>query len=348
MSFLSRAISVLLVLAWCAVAPGVSVGQQLPATMPAAVVPGATAPLETNTRSAIEKPISAVEHVVIISIDGLRPDLALRADMPHLRSLLARGSYSFWARTTEISVTLPSHVSMLTGVKPERHGVSWNDSRSGPEDLKVPTIFDRAHAAGLSTALAASKVKFRIFAKAGVVDHATVSDDDLDNDAATASNASKLLTSYKPNLLFVHFGEVDGVGHGIGWGTPEQIARIEKSDERLGVVLKGIDDAGLRDGTVVIVTADHGGSGRQHGRDDLRSRHIPWVCAGPGVAPGFDLTFYRDLTINTEDTFATACWLLGIDLGENPDGKPVKWVLADKGDLLEPTPGTPATTQAKP
>jgi arylsulfatase A-like enzyme len=145
----------------------------------------------------------------------------------------------------------------------------------------------------------------------------------------------------------VHFGEVDGVGHGIGWGTREQIARIETSDARLGVVLKGIDDAGLRDHTAVILSADHGGSGRQHGRDDLRSRHIPWVCVGPGIAQGFDLTFYRDLTINTEDTFATACWLLNLDAGSNLDGKPVKWVLEEKGELLEATPGISTQPQTR-
>src|SRR5690242_4432633 len=74
-----------------------------------------------------QRPIPAVEHVVLISIDGLRPDLALRANMPVLRRMLSEGSYTFWAKTTEVSVTLPSHTSMVTGVTPEKHGVTWND-----------------------------------------------------------------------------------------------------------------------------------------------------------------------------------------------------------------------------
>lgn len=331
MTNLPRVIFGLIFLAGCSSAPQVSIAQ-VPAAIPT------TAPSTNPTTKPTTKPVAAVQHVVVISIDGLRPDLALRADMPHLRSLLARGSYSMWARTTEISVTLPSHVSMISGVKPDKHKILWNDARSGPDDLKVDTLLDRAHAAGMTTAVIASKEKFRIFNKPGVVDHVLVPGDDRDNDATTASTTVKFIREFKPNVTFVHFGQVDSTGHGIGWGTPEQIKTIELADSRLGEILGAIDDAGLRDSTVVIVSADHGGSGRHHGRDDLRSRHIPWICVGPGIAPGVDLTKYRELTINTEDTYATACWLMGLEPGEKIDGKAIKEVLADRGDLLEATP----------
>src|SRR5262245_14863331 len=65
-------------------------------------------------------------RAVIVSIDGLRPDVLLRARAPTLRGLMGRGSFSMWATTTPAAVTLPSHVSMLTGVTPRRHGVEWN------------------------------------------------------------------------------------------------------------------------------------------------------------------------------------------------------------------------------
>src|ERR1700728_1158685 len=72
------------------------------------------------------RPVPAIERVLIISIDGCRPDLLLRADTPVIHGLLAKASFSFWARTTAESVTLPSHVSMLTGVTPVKHGIQWN------------------------------------------------------------------------------------------------------------------------------------------------------------------------------------------------------------------------------
>ncbi|HEV7299941.1 MAG TPA: ectonucleotide pyrophosphatase/phosphodiesterase [Tepidisphaeraceae bacterium] len=301
-----------------------------------------TIALFVPTVYAAEKPVPAVEHVVIVSIDGLRPDVALRANMPALRSLLARGSYSFWARTTEMSNTLPSHVSMLTGVTPDHHGVKWNDARSGPEGLTVPTLFEKAKEAGYSTALVASKVKFGLLAKAGAVDSALIPTDDKNNDQESAEAAAELIRTKQPGVLFVHFGEVDGAGHGNGWGTPKQVEVIERADTRLALVIKAIEDAGLTDSTVLILSADHGGAGRSHGANDARSRHIPWIAVGPGIAKNIDLTHFRDRKIDTEDTFATACWLLGIDpSGANVSGKPVTEIL-EIDELL--TPATAPTT----
>jgi len=80
--------------------------------------------------------------------------------------------------------------------------------------------------------------------------------------------------------------------------------------------------AGIAERTVVILTADHGGAGKTHGPDDPRSRHIPWIVVGPHVRPG-DLTGLPDLAVNTEDTCATACYLLGLSQLPYFDGKPV-------------------------
>src|SRR4051794_35241398 len=63
----------------------------------------------------LPRPVPAITRALIISIDGLRPDVMLRADAPNLKSLYTTGSFSFWARTTPLSITLPSHTTMLTG-----------------------------------------------------------------------------------------------------------------------------------------------------------------------------------------------------------------------------------------
>ncbi len=88
-------------------------------------------------------------------------------------------------------------------------------------------------------------------------------------------------------------------------------------------MLAALDQAGIRSTTVVIVTADHGGLGKTHGGEDPRSRSIPWIAAGPGVRRGYDLTREGTLTVNTEDTAATACWLLGLHPTVELDGRPV-------------------------
>jgi hypothetical protein len=107
----------------------------------------------------VARPVEAIDRVLIISIDGLRPDLALRAYMPRVRALCASGSYTFWAETAAEAYTLPCHVSMLTGVSSDKHGVTWNDyiEEAWPNS---PTLFELAHEAGYTTALVTGKMKF--------------------------------------------------------------------------------------------------------------------------------------------------------------------------------------------
>ena len=99
----------------------------------------------------VPRPVAAINRVMIISIDGLRPDLLLRGEMPRVRGLCKSGSFSFWAETTPEAYTLPCHVSMLTGTPSERHGVTWNEyiEQSYPN---VPTLFEVAKQAGFATA----------------------------------------------------------------------------------------------------------------------------------------------------------------------------------------------------
>jgi arylsulfatase A-like enzyme len=284
------------------------------------------------------RPVPAIHHALIISVDGLRPDILLRANTPNMHALFAGGAYSFWAKTTELSVTLPSHTSMLTGVVPNKHGITFNDD--GPEEPvypKVPTLFQLAKKAGYTTALAASKSKFATLAQG--VDWVKVPPRKTTfKDEVTAENAAEILRQHHPDVLFVHFGAVDAAGHAIGWGTPQQVAAVEKADACVGVVLSALKDQNLVDSTLVVLTADHGGTGRWHGPDDTRARHIPWIASGPGLRKGYDLTSIRELNINTEDTFATTCWMLAIPTEGEIDGKPVKLALEAPDQLLQDAP----------
>ena len=107
---------------------------------------------------------------IVISIDGLAGFYweDPRARMPHLRRLAERGVVASRMEAVFPSTTWPTHVSLVTGVRPERHGVAGNhilNRQTGRvEDLtgdpihdasallRVPTICDRAHDAGLKTA----------------------------------------------------------------------------------------------------------------------------------------------------------------------------------------------------
>jgi predicted AlkP superfamily pyrophosphatase or phosphodiesterase len=276
---------------------------------------------------APQRPIPAVEHVMIISVDGLRPDRALLANMPTLRSMVRDGAYTFWARTTAVAITLPSHTSMLTGVTPRKHGVEWNSDLpfSRPVYPRMPTLFEMAGRAGYTSALIAGKSKFSTLNKPGTVTWASIPQEANSKDSSdeVTTNAAKIIEANKPAVIFVHYPEVDSAGHAKGWGSKEQFAKIEETDGELAKLFTALDRAGIRQSTAIILSADHGGAGLSHGPEDARSRHIPWIVTGPGVLKNVDLTQNAALEVNTEDTCATACWLLGLPLPPYFDGKPV-------------------------
>lgn len=271
-----------------------------------------------------DRPIAEIKRVLIISVDGMRPDLLLRGNTPNLHQLFENGSFSFWARTTEVSITLPSHVSMLTGVTPDKHGISWNGDEHNDANPKYENILDLAHKAGYTTALASGKSKFAVLTNRGGVDNVAIPKaGKRADDLAVAGLAADIIRTKKPEVMMVHFGDNDKLGHAIGWGTPEQMAVLAIADQSIGEVLKALRETGAIHETLIIVSADHGGTGRWHGRDDARARHIPWIASGPRIRKGIDLTTDRNLIINTEDTFATAAYVLGVKPELPVDGKPI-------------------------
>lgn len=307
---------------------------------------------------------TAEPRVLLISIDGARPDVMLRADMPVVRDMMARGAFTFWATTTPAAVTLPSHTSMLTGVTIERHGMSTNDDDAAAKTkILVPTIFDLAHEAGMRTAMVSGKSKFSLYAK---------SIDDLwcpdaikgfkkvargstiptlkagtAEDNEVADHVIDLLKSDRPRLLFVHFAVNDVLGHGKGWGSRAQIDNLALTDKAIGRIFDALRSYGVFEETTVILSADHGGAGRQHGKDNDPSKFIPWIIAGPGVQKSLDLSLFRKRPIRTYDTFATACSVLGLTPASDIDGAVV--TQAFEGTQLLNTVATsqPTTAPAK-
>jgi predicted AlkP superfamily pyrophosphatase or phosphodiesterase len=106
--------------------------------------------------------------VILLSIDGLKPDYVLEADkhglkIPHLRRLVKDGTAAASVTGVTPTVTYPSHTTLVTGVAPAKHGVinngpfdPFSKNQSGwywyAEDIKVPTLWDAAGQAGLVTA----------------------------------------------------------------------------------------------------------------------------------------------------------------------------------------------------
>jgi arylsulfatase A-like enzyme len=284
-----------------------------------------TQPVGPATRPAAvpaTKPVAAVTHVIIISVDGLRPDLIFRSAADTINALAESGTFTFWANSADLPLTLPSHSSMFTGVKPSRHGIEFNEGEPNIYPA-YPTLFEIAHANGLTTALVTGKIKLQILARPGSLDWQSVQEQDCE---AVANEAITILNQHKPNLLGIHFNDCDYAGHAWSWGSQNQLRAVKRIDGCVGRILTAIDEAKLTDSTVVILTADHGGSGVGHATDKPGST-IPWIVRGPGIRKGFDLDRMGFFTVHVEDTFATASMLLGLPIHPDIDGKPVRQIL---------------------
>jgi predicted AlkP superfamily pyrophosphatase or phosphodiesterase len=106
--------------------------------------------------------------LVMISIDGLRPDYVTAADahgakVPNLRRFLQEGAYAEGVTGVVPTVTYPSHTTLVTGVWPATHGILANTTFDPlqknyqgrywySEDIRAATLWDTAAQAGRSTA----------------------------------------------------------------------------------------------------------------------------------------------------------------------------------------------------
>jgi arylsulfatase A-like enzyme len=271
-------------------------------------VAGATLAQESN---------QGVRRVVIISEDGMRPELIYQQQHMQWHQLLAKNGASTWrARTIRTASTLPSHASMLSGVDVNLHGLTWNNWRPQKGYIQVPTIFNAAEQVGYKTAAFVGKFKLRHILPPGTVD---VFQRPGYYCKKVSEEAARYIEHEKPTLTFVHFSDPDEKGHSAGWMSEDQKRAARDSDACLGTIYQALERSGMLAETLVIVSADHGGHNHNHSGALLSDRNIPWIAVGPGVRKGYTIRG----TISTMDTAATALSVLGLQPLTRISGKPV-------------------------
>lgn len=261
------------------------------------------------------------DHVIVISVDGLRPDAIAKFDAKTIERLMARGRYSLTAQTIAISKTLPSHTSMLTGVDSDVHGVTWNSDKSGEfGHVEVPTVFRLARAAGCTTAAFYSKSKFNHIDAPETIDHVRGPKGGVIpwNSGKVTDLVLDHLETARPNLMFVHLADVDFAGHNFGWMDHTYGMAVRQADAAVARILDAADKAYGVGNYTVLITSDHGGHKKSHGSTDLVDTTIPWIVAGAGVQRGDSLSGIR-----TMDTAATVLWMLNVAVPATFEGKPV-------------------------
>ena len=280
-------------------------------TPTATTPPTATA---TLTPSVTPTPAPLARRVLILSIDGFRPDAIPLAPMPFLTALLLRSAYSLNAQTVYPSVTLVAHTSMLSGQCPAKHKVDWNDYIPENGYAQVTDLFDITHAAGMQTVMYVGKEKLRQITEPESLDlFKYINDRDL---VITEDLIQNFPADFR--LMFVHFPTPDAMGHEYGWLSPEQLSVLFRADQAIEKIYTELEARGLMNETLFIITADHGGHDTTHGSSMYEDMTIPWIAFGAGILPA-----ELNSPITTTDTASTAAFALGLDIPAEWDGVPV-------------------------
>jgi hypothetical protein len=247
----------------------------------------------------------AQTRVIIISVDGLRPDAITAEHAPRMLALRQAGAVAETAINDLPSATLPNHATMLTGLLGDVHRLVVDFEIPGR--IRKATVFDFAHDAGLGCAFFASKTKLRFLAHDAALEII-----DIDEPDAIVGRLAASLTAEGPALFFLHLREPDSTGHAEGWMSDAYLSAVSRMDALVGSVVAAAAGDESHD-TYILLTSDHGGEARNHFMNIRENREIPWSVTGPGIQSGRVLRG----SISTADTTPTVLWLLGLN---PPDG----------------------------
>ncbi|CCW20303.1 Alkaline phosphodiesterase I / Nucleotide pyrophosphatase [Sphingobium indicum BiD32] len=259
-----------------------------------------------TTALAILFPHTALaEPVLLISIDGLRPGDVLEADkrglsLPNLHRFVTEGAHASGVTGVLPTLTYPSHTTLMTGTTPAKHGIVANNSfdptginQGGwywyAQDIKVPTLWEAATKAGLTTgnihwpvsvaargvtwnlpqiwrtghgddaklldALATPGLKAELEAKVGAP-YAMGIDESLPGDQLRGRFATALIAAHKPQFLTVYLTALDHEQHEKGPDSPAAKAVLEKIDAIVGDLVAAQMQA--HPDAVIALVSDHG------------------------------------------------------------------------------------------
>ena len=263
-------------------------------------------------------------HVLHISVDGLGSHwlaaLSNAGKLPTFARLQREGAWTHNARAdTDSTLTLPNHLSMLTG-RPvgDKFGVSgsghrWTADTTQPVGASVhqnagyylASTFDVAHDYGLSTALYASRERLNIInhsygAAEGAPDFAGEDNGPQKIDAYINFdlNSSGMLDVLLADMAaaparyaFVQFNDADSNGRAHGWGSAQYNGALTDIDGYLARILDAISASPtLRGNTYIVLSSDHGGSGTSNSATGNALNYtVPLIVWGPGIPANADL-----------------------------------------------------------
>jgi parallel beta-helix repeat protein len=272
------------------------------------------------------------DHVILVVIDGVRPDVLLGANTPNFDALAAEGSYTWNAWTVTPSVTIAAIPSLMTGATPEVHQVTDWSGEIYAETM--PEVFEEA---GLSTALIGSG---GILAGYNENTYWTEYYYHENADEHFTTLAIEYFVENRPFFMYVYNPMPDRRGHTYGHESAEYREAIENADYHVGRLVQTLKDLEVYDNTLIVITTDHGMTGTSHGYGYENDMRIFSIWRGPKVRGNYRMVdnVYIPPSATYGETYVahriidiapTITSLVGLRAPENSEGSTIYQIFED-------------------
>ena len=256
------------------------------------------------------------EKVLLVLVDGMRPDALTACGSDDLINYYKSGTYCLESRTVFPSITLPCHMSLFHSVDPERHGVYNNTFIQ--QNHPVQGLIEQIRAAGKKSAFFYMWENLRDLATPEKVSFTWYMcykqyGDRFNTDTLATKACIEHIRELAPDFAFLYLGATDETGHAKGWMGEEYLAAVKHAGECIKEVTSM-----LPDDYSVIVTADHGGHGRNHGTMDDVDMTIPICFHGKRFPAGKAIE-----GVNIKDLAPTIVDIMGVEKSSDWEGHSV-------------------------
>ncbi len=239
------------------------------------------------------------KKVLLIGIDGVRPDVLAEVRTPNIDALAEAGAFSDQANTTRPTISGPAWSSMLIGAWPDKHNVR-NNNFAGNRYSEYPDFLTRIEQVRpeLETFVAADWLPLVTDDSGGpliggAVDQMVIHDGYevgwAEADGLGVEAAVEALRTSDPDAMFVYLGNPDETSHHVGSIGTEYREAIELSDEHVGRLVTAVRtrDTYAGEDWLILISTDHGRSaGGGHGGDSPEETTIFFLAHGPSVLVG--------------------------------------------------------------
>lgn len=235
------------------------------------------------------------KHVILIGLDGWGSYSVKQADMPNTKKMMDEGSYTLKKRSVFPSSSVENWASMFMGVGPELHGyytdggAGWRapliEPRVRNKDGMFPTVFSLLREAYPKVEIGS------IYQWEGIqsfIDTTAMSfcRQAPSEESVVCDMALKYIKEKKPALFLLYWINPDDIGHDKGWYSPDYYKEISILDGYIGKIVGALKECGIMDDTIIIVTSDHGGTGRGHSGSTLLEMETPFIICGKDIRKG--------------------------------------------------------------